>query len=285
MTLDVFINSFGGIDYLLYADTMIDFHTKRLILAGAGSVIARSFLDIVLAGGGRCALIDRDDGALREIVAREPSTSAVQGFVADISDPSAVARAIDQAHTWLGGIDGLVNCAAILMPEDGLPHTTAFDTWETTLATNLTGTFLTCHACLPHMLKGGGGAIVNMSSVVAHNASAQAQIAYTSAKGGVEAMTREIAIAYARARIRANLVAAGPVKTPRTAHYFDTPEKWQARRAHIPMGRLGTSTEIAAVIAFLLSDAASYITGSTYFADGGIHAAYLVDDRNGDTDS
>jgi NAD(P)-dependent dehydrogenase (short-subunit alcohol dehydrogenase family) len=94
-------------------------------------------------------------------------------------------------------------------------------------------------------------------------------------------MTREIAITYARDNIRANCIAPGPILTERTAHYFDSEEKWEARRRHIPMGRLGRAEEIAALACFLLSDEAGWQTGGVYRADGGISAAYLVDDRDG----
>ncbi len=140
-----------------------------------------------------------------------------------------------------------------------------------------------CKAALPSLLANGesGGSIVALSSVVAHSASAHPQLAYTTSKGAIEAMTREIAMSYARDNIRANCVAPGPVLTERTAPYFDTPKKWQMRRRHIPMGRLGKPEEIAALVCFLLSDAAAWTTGAVYRADGGISASYLVDDRDG----
>jgi NAD(P)-dependent dehydrogenase (short-subunit alcohol dehydrogenase family) len=173
----------------------------------------------------------------------------------------------------------------MLGDDDGMPAQTPLATWQATLDTNLTGAFLVYKAALPHLIKQQSGSLVTMSSVVAHSASAVPQIAYTTSKGALEAMTREIAMAHARDNIRANCVAPGPVLTPRTAGYFDSDEKWQARRQHIPMGRLGRPEEIAALVCFLLSDEAGWQTGSVYRADGGISASYLVDDSKGGSET
>ena len=263
---------------------MTNLQDKRIIITGAAGGIAHALIDIVLAGGGQLALIDYDATQLDSIYDTYSSAQAahLHRIYGDVSCATACDAATSEACERLGGIDGLVNCAAILLPDDGLPHCTPPATWEATLATNLSGTFLMCRAILPHMLANGGGSIVNMSSIVAHLGSAHAQIAYTTAKGGIEAMTREIAVAYAQNNIRANNVAPGPVKTARTQHYFDNATKWAARRAHIPMQRLGAPSEIAEVIAFLLSDASAYVSGSTYFVDGGMRVAYLTDVPDGD---
>ncbi len=188
---------------------------------------------------------------------------------------------VEQAIGELGGLDGVVNNAAMLVDTDAMPADTPLKSWQDTLAVNLTGAFLVYKHALPHLLAQQSGSLVTMSSLVARSASAEPQIAYTTSKGGLEAMTREIAITHARDNIRANCVAPGPVLTERTARYFDSDEKWRARRKHIPMGRLGRPEEIAALVCFLLSDEAGWQTGSIYRADGGISAAYLIDDSKG----
>lgn len=252
-------------------------HGKKILLTGAAGGIGSAIARALAQAGAAVALFEKDS---------ETAQAAAQAcgghpFAADLADPQAVADAVAEAVAALGGLDGVVNNAAITRPDDGDPIDTTLDDWEATLKVNLTGAFLICKHTLPHLIENGGGSIVAMSSVVAHSGSAVPQIAYTASKGGLEAMTREIAIRYARDNVRANCIAAGPVLTERNAHYFDTPEKWAKRRRHIPLGRLGTAEEIAALVCFLLDDAASWQTGSVIRADGGISAAYIVDDRNG----
>ena len=256
---------------------MIGLRDKRIIIIGANGCLGQALAERLVAENCRLLLVDKDIIKSAEQVTSDGCLT----MVADVRDAAQVSKVMAYAEEKLGGIDGLVNMAAILMPEDAALET-PLAAFEASLATNLTGTFLTCQAALPYLLKGQHSAIVNVSSVVAHAASATAQLAYTSAKGGVEALTREIAMAYARQGIRANCVAPGPVLSARNQHYFDDDEKWQARRQHIPMGRLGKPHEIAGTIAFLLSDDAGYITGTSILADGGIANAYVIKDENGD---
>ncbi|MGC6471702.1 MAG: SDR family NAD(P)-dependent oxidoreductase [Parvibaculales bacterium] len=246
---------------------------KRILLTGANGCLGRAIAERLSAEGCQLALVDKSG------VDQPPKDALV--IWADISDAAAVETAFSNLRSKLGGLDGLVNLAAVLDQDDGGTAETSREVFEKTLSTNLLGTFLTCQAAITMMRDEGAGAIVNFSSVVAHAASASAQIAYTSAKGGVEALTREIAIEQARHGIRANCIAPGPVLSDRNKHYFNTPEKWQTRRRHIPMGRLGTPEEIAGSAAFLLSEDAGYITGTTLLCDGGIANAYVVDDSHG----
>lgn len=253
---------------------------KKILLTGAAGGIGQAIAAEALAQGARLAVFEKDADKLAQ-ACDALASDAVTGFAADLCDDSAIAKAVAAAVDALGGLDGVVNNAAMLAADDSNPVDTSLASWQATLEVNLTGAFLICKAALPALLANHGGSIVTMSSVVAHSASAVPQIAYTTSKGALEAMTREIAITYARDNIRANCVAPGPVLTARTAGYFDSAEKWQKRRRHIPMGRLGQPHEIASLVCFLLSDAAGYQTGGVYRADGGISAAYLVDDRDG----
>jgi NAD(P)-dependent dehydrogenase (short-subunit alcohol dehydrogenase family) len=282
---------------------MIQLTGKKLVITGANGGIGREIATRALLSGAQVCLLDKSaslseaalsfvHNAIKSYAGADSQTSDLQTIIAsfsnncwaipaDLTDESETEKALNQAAAHMGGINSLINNAATLLRDDGAPIDTPLETWNQTLAVNLTGSFLTSRAALPYMLKAGGGAIVNLSSVVAHAASANAQIAYTTSKGGLEAMTREIAMVYARDNIRANCVAPGPVLTERTEHYFDTPEKWASRRQHIPLGRLGKREEIAALVLFLISDLSGFTTGSTYLADGGISASYLIDDRNG----
>ena len=178
-----------------------------------------------------------------------------------------------------GGIDIIFNNAGVCLAGDDGPMETDLAVWDRTIAANLTSVFLCCKAGLPHLQAAGGGVIINNASIVALVGSAFPQIAYTAAKGGVLAMTRELAIMYARQKIRAVAICPGPVATPLVTAFLADEEAWKLRRRYMPMGRLGQPEEIANLVAFLASDEASYITGSSYTIDGGITASYVIDDR------
>ena len=252
---------------------------KKIIITGANGGLGRAIAALAAAQGATLALCE--ENAAQAGAAVDSLGAEAIALHADLRDAAAVEAMMKDAIEQLGGLDGVVNNAAILAADDGLPAETPLSSWQATLDVNLTGAFLVYKHALPHLIAQKSGSLVTLSSVVAHSASAVPQIAYTTSKGALEAMTREIAIAHARDNIRANCVAPGPVLTERTAHYFETPEKWQARRRHIPMGRLGRPEEIAATVCFLLSDAAAWQTGSIMRVDGGISAAYVVDDRDG----
>lgn len=255
----------------------------KLIITGAAGGLGLEIAKQALSANAQVAVFEKNADRLAQALSNWDGNPQISGWVADLRDPEACEQAVGNAREAMGGITGLVNNAAILSPDDSDPIQTPLESWQETLAVNVSGAFLMCKYALPALIE-NGGAIVTLSSVVAHAASAIPQIAYTTSKGALEAMTREIAITYARQNVRANCVAPGPVLTERTAHYFDTPEKWEKRRKHIPMGRLGRAEEIAALVIFLLSSQAGFITGSTYLADGGISSAYIVDDAQNASD-
>ena len=141
---------------------------------------------------------------------------------------------------------------------------------------NLKGVWLGCKTKIPAMLESGGGSIINVASFVALVGAATAQIAYTSSKGGVLAMTREMAVEYGRSGIRANSLCPGPIETPLLAELMSDPQRRARRLVHIPMGRLGQASELAKAALFLASDDSSFMTGSALVVDGGITAAYVT---------
>ena len=129
---------------------------------------------------------------------------------------------------------------------------------------------------LDRLRRAGGGSIINTASFVAVMGAATPQIAYTASKGGVLALSRELAIVHARENIRVNALCPGPLRTELLMKYLNTEEKKQRRLVHIPIGRFGEAREIAKAALFLASDDSSYLTGSTFLADGGITAAYVT---------
>jgi NAD(P)-dependent dehydrogenase (short-subunit alcohol dehydrogenase family) len=183
-----------------------------------------------------------------------------------------VATAVDT----YGALHVLYNNAGIFPADDGGVLDTPQETWRRVMAVNLEGVWLGCKAGIPAMLESGGGAIVNVASFVALMGAATAQIAYTASKGGVLAMTRELAVEYARRGIRANALCPGPIQTPLLEELLSDPDRRARRMVHIPMGRLGRAEELAKAALFLASDDASFMTGAALVVDGGITAAYVT---------
>jgi NAD(P)-dependent dehydrogenase (short-subunit alcohol dehydrogenase family) len=199
-------------------------------------------------------------------------------FVAvDVSDEAAVNNLFDTAAQTVGSVDIAVNNAGISPPEDELIENTALPVWQQVQDVNLKSVYLCCRAALRHMAPAGKGSIVNVASFVAVMGSATSQISYTASKGGVLAMSRELGVQFARQGIRVNALCPGPVNTPLLQELFaKNPDHAARRLVHVPMGRFGEADEIAAAVAFLVSDDASFITAATFLVDGGISAAYTT---------
>jgi NAD(P)-dependent dehydrogenase (short-subunit alcohol dehydrogenase family) len=238
--------------------------------AGIGLAVAKRLAD----EGGKVVLADIDaDGAGRAAV-------EIPGAVAlpvDVTDPGSVEALYAAVRERLGSIDVCHNNAGILLADDTDPPATDLGVWNRILAVDLTGVFLCMKHQIPHMLETGGGSIVNMSSMVALIGSATPQTAYAAAKGGVLAMTREVAITYARSGIRCNALCPGPVDTPLFRNALAADEGGLERRmVHIPMGRLGAFADIAGAVLYLASDESAWTTGQALVVDGGITAAYTT---------
>jgi NAD(P)-dependent dehydrogenase (short-subunit alcohol dehydrogenase family) len=195
---------------------------------------------------------------------------------ADVTDFAAVEAAVAATVDAFGGLHVLYNNAGVSLGDDDGPVTTPEATWDTTMAVNVKGLWLCQKAGIPAMLASGGGSIINVASFVAHLGAATPQLAYTTSKGAVLAMTREVAVIYARQGIRVNALCPGPVLTPLLAKYLSDEEKRQRRLVHIPMGRFGEAEEMVKGALFLASDDSSYMTGQSLLIDGGITAAYTT---------
>jgi NAD(P)-dependent dehydrogenase (short-subunit alcohol dehydrogenase family) len=195
----------------------------------------------------------------------------------NVTDEAEVNTLFDTAQSTYGSLDIAFNNAGISPPDDDSIETTELPAWDKVQEVNLKSVYLCSRAALRHMVKQQSGSIINTASFVAVMGSATSQISYTASKGGVLAMTRELGVQFARQGIRVNALCPGPVNTPLLQELFaKDPERAQRRLVHIPKGRFAEAEELAAAVAFLASDDASFITASTFLVDGGISGAYVT---------
>jgi NAD(P)-dependent dehydrogenase (short-subunit alcohol dehydrogenase family) len=250
---------------------------KVAVITGAGSGIGRVAASLFASEGAKVVVADvLGDQAEAAVADIEASGGAARAVAVDVSDEDQVRSMVQVAVDTYGGLDVLFNNAGIFPGDDGGILDTPPATWERVMQVNLKGVWLGCRAAVPAMLDSGGGSIVNVASFVALVGAATAQMAYTASKGGVLAMTRELAVEYARQGIRANSICPGPIETPLLAELLADPDRRQRRLVHIPIGRFGRPDEIAKAALFLASDDASFVTGSALVVDGGITAAYVT---------
>jgi NAD(P)-dependent dehydrogenase (short-subunit alcohol dehydrogenase family) len=195
----------------------------------------------------------------------------------DVADSASVEAMYTAAGDRFGGIDVLYNNAGISPEDDASILETDEAAWQRVQDVNLKGVFLCCKHGIPHLLERGGGSVINVASFVAVLGAATSQISYTASKGGVLALSRELAVQFARTGVRVNALCPGPVETPLLLRIFgDDPAAYERRRIHLPMGRLAKPREIANGALFLASDDASYVKGATFLVDGGLTAAYVT---------
>jgi 3-oxoacyl-(acyl-carrier-protein) reductase len=206
-----------------------------------------------------------EDGAKDTRAAAEEAGADAFAVRADVTDPTAVDAAFGEIEDALGPVEVLVNNAGT--NADGLIARMSDDQWRRVIDTNLTGAFHTIRRAAPKMMRARWGRIVNVSSVVGHGGG-PGQANYAAAKAGLLGLTRSVARELAPRNVTCNVVAPGPIVTSMTEGLSD---EWQARAEEtVPLGRFGSPEEVGAVVAFLCSEAAGYVTGALVPVDGGL---------------
>ena len=250
---------------------------KTALITGAASGIGRESALLFAREGAAVACVDLTEAANAETVQmiKDAGGRAI-ACRADVSKSADCAAMVEAAVSAFGGLHVLFNNAGVMLGDDDNAETTSEETWDRTMNINLKGVFLGCKFGIPAIRGSGGGSIINTASFVAHLGAATPQLAYTASKGGVLAMTRELAAIHARQGIRVNALCPGPLRTELLMKFLNTEEKKQRRLVHIPMGRFGEAREMAQAALFLASDESSYMTGAEFLVDGGITSAYVT---------
>ncbi len=232
---------------------------------GMGLAIARGLLDE------GCAVTGFDLKPCPEVFDGRPAQAAyVRG---DLTDDALVNRAVEEAFTRHQRLDYLVNAAGVLLfGEDRSAADVDLALWDRVMDINLKSVVHTCRHAIPHLRRSGGGAMVHIGTIQCLRGDAAPQDAYQASKAGVSALSKSLAVQLAGHRIRSNVIHPGPTLSPMQQRWYDDPQAAAEVAEAVPLGRLGTPQDIAHAVLFLLSDAASYITGTELIVDGGLMA-------------
>ena len=242
---------------------MIDFKNKKILITGATGGIGGAIVDKFLMLGGEVLASGTKNEKLEKL---KNKYSNIKILKFDISEHSKIEEFIENSYSQLSGLDVIINNAGITL--DNLSLRMKDHEWQKVIDINLTSTFLICKYSLKKMLKNKFGRIVNITSIVGHTGNL-GQTNYSASKSGIIGMSKSLAIEYAKKNITINCVSPGFIQSNMTDKISESVKEVLASR--IAMGKLGTGEDVANSVAFLSSDAASYITGETIHVNGGMY--------------
>ena len=247
---------------------------KVAFITGAGMGQGREGALLFAEEGARIVVADLDGKAARETARRiERQGGEALAVRGDVANERDVKRMIAAGVKRFGKLHVLYNNAGVLWKQrDRSVLETKEADWDRVQAINLKGPFFVCKHGIPHLIRAGGGSVVNVGSISALAGFTLAQDSYTAAKGALVSLTRSIAIQFARQGVRCNIIHPGIVETPMQAPYLKDRAKRRSFEESIPLGRIAQPREIAQVALFLASDESSYVTGAEIIADGGFMA-------------
>lgn len=241
---------------------------KTVIVTGGGRGLGRAIASGFIAEGAHVAIVGRDAEKIRNAAGElTEGCASVRGFVADVSKEDDVARLVDEVQAHFGSIDVVVNNAGI-NPFYKRAEDTTLEEWRDVIDINLTGVFLMCRAAGRLMLSSGSGSIINITSVAA-KVGLTRTTAYCAAKGGVELLTKQLAVEWATKGVRVNAVGPGYFETDLTAGLRENDGLRQGVTERTPMARFGKPDELVGACLYLASSAASFVTGHSLMVDGG----------------
>ena len=243
-----------------------DFSGRNAFVTGGGGGMGLQIARDLTGAGAQATLFDVKP-------APDDLPAGARYVQADLRSASDVTQAMADCHEEAGRLDYLVNAAGVLLlGRDRSLVDIDLDVWDDVLAINLKGAALTARHAIPLMKRTGGGAMVHVSTIQCVRGDDAPQDAYQASKAGLIAMSKSIAIQFAGDGIRSNTILPGPTMTPMQQRWGDKPELKDATEAAVPLGRVGTPRDMANATLFLLSDAASFITGTELIVDGGVLA-------------